>query len=86
MTVRNLVIETIWLVSLTEGEDLPEQDAVGPDVRQAGVKVVEDALWGHPLQGKEGLVGTGHQTGLTGGFHHLHRVKTCVWFCLLRNK
>lgn len=41
----------------TKGEDLPEQDAVGPHVTQGCVQVMEDTLWGHPLQGQECLRG-----------------------------
>ena len=41
----------------TKGEDLPEQDAIGPHVTQGGVQVMEDTLWGHPLQGQECLRG-----------------------------
>lgn len=41
----------------TKGKDLPEQNAVRPDVAQRGVEVVEDALGGHPLHGEEGLQG-----------------------------
>lgn len=41
----------------TKGKDLPEQNAVRPDVTQCGVEVVEDALGSHPLHGEEGLQG-----------------------------
>lgn len=41
----------------TEGKDLPEQNAVRPDVTQCGVEVVEDALRGHPLHREKGLHG-----------------------------
>lgn len=41
----------------TKGEDLPEQDAVGPHVTQGCVQVMEDTLWGHPLKRKERLRG-----------------------------
>lgn len=43
------------LGQLTQCEDLPEQDPKGPHITQGGVKAVEDALWGHPLQRQEGL-------------------------------
>lgn len=39
----------------TERKDLPEQNAVRPDVTQGGVEVVKDALRSHPLHWQEGL-------------------------------
>lgn len=43
------------IMMVTQGEDLPEQDSVGPHVTLAAVDVVEDALWGHPADGEEAL-------------------------------
>lgn len=37
------------LVKRTEREDLPQQDAVRPDITFKGVHTLEDALRGHPL-------------------------------------
>lgn len=34
----------------TQREDFPEENSEGPDVTLAGVHLVKDALWGHPLQ------------------------------------
>lgn len=48
-------LRTVGEESITQGEDLPEQDPEGPNVTQGGVEAVEDALGGHPLQGQEGL-------------------------------
>lgn len=41
--------------SLTQGEDLPQQNAVGPHVTLRGEHLVEDGLWRHPLQREAGL-------------------------------
>lgn len=41
----------------TKGKDLPEQNAVRPDITQCGVEVVKDALRSHPLHGQKGLQG-----------------------------
>lgn len=48
-------LRTVGEESITQGEDLPEQDPEGPNITQGGVEAVEDALGGHPLQGQEGL-------------------------------
>ena len=48
-----------WRMKHTQREDLPEQDAIGPDVTQRGVEVVKDALRSHPLHGEKGLQGRG---------------------------
>lgn len=41
----------------TKRKDLPEQNAIRPDVTQRGVEIIEDALGGHPLHREEGLHG-----------------------------
>ena len=41
----------------TQGHDLPEEDAKGPDVRVGGVpSLVEEGLGGHPADGHHALV------------------------------
>lgn len=42
-------------VALTQREDLPQQNAVGPHVTLGGEHLVKDGLWGHPLERETGL-------------------------------
>lgn len=41
--------------ALTQREDLPQQDAVGPHVALRGEHLVKDGLWRHPLEREAGL-------------------------------
>lgn len=41
--------------SLTQGEDLPQQNAEGPNVTLGGEHLVKDGLWRHPFKGEAGL-------------------------------
>lgn len=41
--------------NVTQGEDFPKQDPVGPHVTLKGVDAVKDALGGHPLHGQTSL-------------------------------
>lgn len=42
-------------MSLTQGEDLPQQNAKGPHVTLGGEHLVKDGLWRHPFKGEAGL-------------------------------
>lgn len=42
-------------VSLTQREDLPQQNTVRPHVALGGEHFVKDGLWGHPLERETGL-------------------------------
>lgn len=56
--VRLAALARVWSVfrlRITQRENLPQQDSVGPDVTLTAVKVLENALWGHPLNRQEGL-------------------------------
>lgn len=44
-----------WSYGLTQREDLPQQDAVGPHVALERVHAFEDALWRHPLDRQASL-------------------------------
>lgn len=41
--------------NVTQGEDFPKQDAVGPHVTLKCVDAVENTLWGHPLDWQTSL-------------------------------
>lgn len=43
----------VWC--LTQREDLPQQNAVGPHVTLGGEHLVKDGLWRHPLEREAGL-------------------------------
>lgn len=47
-------------MSLTQGENLPQQNAIRPDVTLRGKHFVKDGLWRHPLQGEAGLCSQSH--------------------------
>ena len=42
-------------MALTQREDLPQQNAVGPHVTLGGEQLVKDGLGRHPLQREPGL-------------------------------
>lgn len=42
-------------VSLTQREDLPQQNTERPHVALGGEHLVKDGLWGHPLERETGL-------------------------------
>lgn len=52
---RKMPISTISVCLPTQGEDLPQQNSVGPDVALHCVDTLEDALWRHPLHRKSSL-------------------------------
>ena len=54
-TSRNRCNSAALTGNVTQREDFPEQDAVGPHVTLKGVDTVENTLGRHPLDGQTGL-------------------------------
>lgn len=58
-TLVQLVYEDLywfhWFQRLTQRENLPQQDAIGPHVALTAVDVSEEALWRHPPHWQEAL-------------------------------
>lgn len=50
-----IILKACDLMLLTQREDLPHEDAEGPDVTLGGVDLVEDGLWCHPFEGQSSL-------------------------------